>query len=689
MLVVDEEAARYPWELLENRWDRSGTPIALNRGLLRQLELSRLRENPVQSLGTSVLVVGDPILDDNDQLALPGARAEATAVADLLERSKRFDVSRQIHARSGDIVRALFAKSYRVIHLAGHGVYEWPAPPRTAADAATKKASEPYVPTRPDAGRLVTGMVLGDGIFLTPAEIEQMRRVPELVFINCCHLGYIEDTERHNVQEATQAGVIAVARTDYNLFAANVATQFIRLGVRAVIAAGWAVDDAAGKTFALAFYEAMVNGQGFGAAVKIARQQTQAAHPYKNTWGAYQCYGDPDYVLVSTPAPREDSQSPFVAIEQVINQIENLTSEIESSGDDNVGAHLKQIASLRKLIDEDDAWRFIGRGWSALGAAYNCAFQFDDAVACYYTALGCEDGGLTVRDLEQLSNAESRAAVAKWITGVTDDERVKLEQQVQVAIQRLQAILDLPKAPKTVAVGAAAESWSSETRERLALLGSACKRKAWIAKNKTPRMEALENMRGFYERAKMLPGNAGDRAYPVINWIVSILVLDWHGKTASAKEESDVVEALEQRGRELKQQVKERRDPWDAASLADLKLITALRESKLDDATVDALAQDYADVKRFASARAYASMREQIEFLASMAALTSAKAKTKLDELLRMLSAGTASPAPSDDVGMPADSDGKTPKQRAPRRRARAASTGGTSKKRGRKKRTK
>ena len=44
---------------------------------------------------------------------------------------------------------------------------------------------------QPDAKDRVTGMVIGDGMFLTPHEIAQMRSVPELVFINCCHLGRI------------------------------------------------------------------------------------------------------------------------------------------------------------------------------------------------------------------------------------------------------------------------------------------------------------------------------------------------------------------------------------------------------------------------------------------------------------------------------------------------------------------
>jgi len=54
VLILDEEAARYPWEMLENRLDGNGTPWALNRGLLRQIELKDFRETPVRSLSRKV-----------------------------------------------------------------------------------------------------------------------------------------------------------------------------------------------------------------------------------------------------------------------------------------------------------------------------------------------------------------------------------------------------------------------------------------------------------------------------------------------------------------------------------------------------------------------------------------------------------------------------------------------------------
>jgi pimeloyl-ACP methyl ester carboxylesterase len=650
VLVLDEEAARYPWELLENRWDGSGVPLALNRGLLRQLEVARLRENPVYSLGASVLVIGDPLLDENGPLKpLPGAREEAHAVVDVLEQSGRFDMSSHVQAGAAEIVRALFAQSYRVIHLAGHGVYEWEVPrAKPADDQAGKPASDTTTPRRPGEAQVVTGMVLGNDVFLTPAEIEQMRRVPELVFINCCHLGAIEDREHREREEAAEGKPrMPGPLSDYNLFAANVATQFIRLGVRAVIAAGWAVDDAAGKAFAVAFYDAMTKGENFGTAVRRAREQTYAAHPYRNTWGAYQCYGDPDYVLVSTPVERPDRPPSFASIELAINRLENLASEIESSGGDNLGAQLKALDALRKLIEDDNRWRSNGRGWSALGAAYNLAFQFDVAVECFYTAIGCEDGGLTVRDLEQLSNCESRAAVAKWRAGVTDAEKAKLRKQVQIAIDRLDALLQLPKTVKAGADGD--EARSSETRERLSLLASAYKRKAWITEDKAARVAALESMGNYYRRAAEWPGSAGDRAYPIINWAASALVLKWHGKPVTKSEDNDIKNALEQRRGELEQQVRERRDLWDVASLADLMLIIALRENALDSEYIEKLVKRYEEVRRLASAREYESVREQIDFLAETAETTGSAVAKKLKDLVAKLSATTVSPRPSGD----------------------------------------
>ncbi len=67
-----------------------------------------------------------------------------------------------------------------------------------------------------------------------------------------------------------------------------------------VIAAGWPVDDADAEMFALRFYDEMLDGACFIDAVGAARKMVyaDAADGRRgNTWGAYQCSGDPHYRL--------------------------------------------------------------------------------------------------------------------------------------------------------------------------------------------------------------------------------------------------------------------------------------------------------------------------------------------------------------------------------------------------------
>ena len=91
--------------------------------------------------------------------------------------------------------------------------------------------------------------------------------------------------------------------------AASIAQALIEMGVKAVVAAGWAVNDAAGLVFARSFYQSMLGGGlKFGEAVKRARQDTYALGR-NNTWGAYQCYGNPDFALTPQAGAAEPAEA--------------------------------------------------------------------------------------------------------------------------------------------------------------------------------------------------------------------------------------------------------------------------------------------------------------------------------------------------------------------------------------------
>ncbi len=161
----------------------------------------------------------------------------------------------------------MFKKPYRIVHLAGHGHYE--------------------PPTTPD-GKARSGMVLDNGVFLTAVEVRQMQQVPELVFLNCCHIGQTGPEDRRPARGPA---------VEFNRLAASISRELIEMGVRAVVAAGWAVRDDAAKDFATVFYEKMLGGETFGRALGLARTHTYDMFGDCNTWGAYQAYGDPDYRL--------------------------------------------------------------------------------------------------------------------------------------------------------------------------------------------------------------------------------------------------------------------------------------------------------------------------------------------------------------------------------------------------------
>ena len=269
VLVVDEVSGGYPWELLENRWSGDDRPQSVASGVLRQFKTEVFREKPVTTLEDTVYVVGNPLISGEASKIFPsleGARREAEDVADFLQQNG-FLVNRKIGLDAQQILAGLHERGYKVLHLAGHGVHEWPldGPPAGICELCKQNL--------PPNTKKVSGMVIGEGVFLTPGDVEQMRWVPELVFINCCHLGNL-----------TPDG----ATNQYRLFhrlAANLGAQFIRMGVRAVVTAGWAVDDAAARTFATGLYKRMLEGDKFGEAVRSAREETFDRHGTTNTWG--------------------------------------------------------------------------------------------------------------------------------------------------------------------------------------------------------------------------------------------------------------------------------------------------------------------------------------------------------------------------------------------------------------------
>ena len=584
VLLVDKRSARYPWELLEDRWGSSPRPPAVNAGMIRQFKTKTFRARPAYAPGRTALVIGNPSLGSTQDFAdLPGARDEARSVAGTLA-NEGYDVTDCIEEGTPVILEALHREKWRILHLAGHGVHEY-------------QSARMSVPR--------SGMVIGLDTILTPGDIEQMRWVPELVFINCCHLG------RMDGQGKTEPGVLA----------ANLAEQFIKMGVKAVIAAGWAVDDAAGKAFAEAFYRRMVAGEFFGEAVRAARHDIFVLCENVNTWGAYQCYGDPNYRLSRDGEAKRSAPLPYATPHELVIDFDNMASGLRDGGDNSDIAERIDYCLKRIPAGQKKDWLAESDVAAALGFVWGEAAQWEKGIASLRTAIAAERGQCPVRVIEQLANYEVRQAGSRWLaTDVgqrTDTLRATLRQEIEPAIARLAALCV-----------------SGPTSERLSLLGGAYKRLALIesAENERndeqpslrkpadgKRREALVNMAEHYGQAFALRG----KPYAYTNWAsAALLVRRLYPEQPTDKPPLLGLDTIKQDVARLRKQLEKKiasaPNFWDSAALADLDLVLAIA-GKAADKPGKAAREAYRQaVQRGASVRECSSITEHLTFLLAL-----------------------------------------------------------------------
>ncbi len=594
VLLLDSQSARYPWELLEDRWSRSGRPPALAGGMVRQFKTSEYRERPAYAVGNTAYVVGNPDLQGAEDFAdLPGARREGELVAQLL-RAQGFGVREEIDKTTSDIVAGLHANAWRLLHLAGHGEHEY---------------------VGPEGGEPRSGMVIGKNQFLTPGDVQQLRHVPEMVFINCCHLGKVARKQP----------------AEYNKLAANLSEQFIRMGVRAVICAGWAVDDEAALTFAREFYEELFAGARFADAVRRARTAIHEGHPGVNTWGAYQCYGDPAYRLVRSELPVSASTAaPFVSPLELVVELGNLREwcRVQVAERDEaslVAAARERITALQQRIPAQlaggaDDWMLRADVAAELGFAYGEVRLFAEAVACFNTALAAAVGDCPVRAAEQCANFVVRLAADEW---------QQAQQKRLSAAKRAQLQTELAERIETAIRELEIINGRANTHERFVLLGGAAKRLASVQDQPEPRLQALHSMVRYYRQALDLKQQ--DDTYALSNWALACVLVrkldanDTGGEWEEVLKSQCREQAEREATREREAQAEHRKpDIWSASGQADLALVLLLLSA--DDALAcERYAQQaigaYADaLARGASPREASSLREHLDFLVEQTA---------------------------------------------------------------------
>jgi hypothetical protein len=233
-----------------------------------------------------------------------------------------------------------------------------------------------------------SGVVLSNGTFLGPDEIRNMRTVPELVFVNCCHLASFRSDRA--LREFDPAG-----------FAAGLADQLIEIGVRCVVAAGWPIEDGPAKEFCTAFYEQLVAGATFIQAVGAAREAAWAARPAGKTWAAYQCYGDPDWRLRKDGADAQRPTTPLADEYAAIASPLGLTLALEALATGSKWEKRPAEGQLARIGHLEGRWGArlgsIGAVAEAFGVAYAEAKSLGKAVEWYQRAVQAGDGTASLK----------------------------------------------------------------------------------------------------------------------------------------------------------------------------------------------------------------------------------------------------------------------------------------------------
>lgn len=588
VMVVDATTANMPWELMladdPSRPDDEKLPLSLRTPMVRQLASSRYRPVVRQALRRRALVIGNPSVQGfgtafagadgqplPDPPALPGAEAEARAVVQLLQGMGYDSVASVVgpDQPASVVFQALYRDAWRFLHVSAHGVFDLPH----------------------KDGRRRSGVVLSDGLLITAAEIEAMEQVPELVFLNCCHLAQVD-----------------VVHRDGNKLAASIARQLIDIGVRCVVVAGWAVNDQMAALFAQVFYRALLQGQRpFGDAVFEARRAVWNEGSGSITWGAFQAYGDPAWRAElrsggGTGPEAAAYASPSELLDELAQARVGFARRRERQGEAEAR---RQVAAIEKTLRErcPPAWLALPQLQSAMGATWRDVGQYEKAREAFLAAVRVEDrvGYVPIRDIEQLANVEARLGEQQGDMAL-----------IALAVRRLQRLNDLVADTADGSAGMGGMGGAGQARvdnaERSALLGSAFKRLASLhalqvlgaldvpARDAAAALmkDALALAAKAYRDAEGVPGGSAFAPYNALNRLAleSLLPMD-----AAAREAG--VALARQSGAAAAAGFARRANVWDQVMQPEALLVERLLDGSFGaagaegDAALAAVQQAY------------------------------------------------------------------------------------------------
>jgi hypothetical protein len=232
---------------------------------------------------------------------------------------------------------------------------------------------------------------------------------------------------------------------------------------------------------------------------------------------------------------------------------------------------------------------------------------------------------LPVRALEQYADFQVRYAGAQWsglqameAEAATEGEEAGAdERRAHLEDRRAELVDRIERALSTLAF----LNQRAPTRERLNLLGSACKRLALVSGKGPRRLEALVNMAGYYRQANELRDEPDP--YPFTNWAVADLLVGQDQERPGDAWRLKWVSECQRMVERVRARVATHPDIWSSVALADLELVALLAEPEASaeqssEAAERAVEAYRAAFKRGASPREMASVREHLDLVIAL-----------------------------------------------------------------------
>ncbi|MBK7352261.1 MAG: hypothetical protein IPJ05_00275 [Nitrosomonas sp.] len=340
-----------------------------------------------------------------------------------------------------------------------------------------------------------------------------------------------------------------------------------------------------------------------------SREENWNSFKTLNTWGAYQCYGDPDYRLMNkgTDLAPSTKKRTYYAPTELLTDLKNDTAYIRMQFNDKRETEA-ELSNLRQMIDfrltaipqdKQKAWLDREDVKIAFGLAYGEVRAWDEAIQYLEAALQAGNAECSVKVMEQLTNFRVRSASQKWsqFDAVGDEKaQSRCRSDIEKAIKALEPLCEFFPTP-----------------ERYSIMGSAYKRLARMQINKKSPQATLEKMAHHYRQAYEKSGSTDYYSFTnmaTANWLIKYLGKSSDSDFDALINDCDRIIAITQE--------KNSSNPnfWDSVALADCALVKLMLQRELSKTSANDVIELYRQaIKRGASPKQVGSVKEHLEFL--------------------------------------------------------------------------